>query len=31
MRQHLLRVEDDIDEALRGTDGRLVMEPAEGR
>src|SRR6266540_2709324 len=31
MRQHLLRVEDDIDEALRGTGGRLAMEPAEGR
>src|SRR6266545_6348280 len=31
MRQHLLRVEDDIDEALRGTGGRLAMESAEGR
>jgi len=31
MRQHLLRVEDDIDEALRGTGGPLAMEPAEGR
>jgi GntR family transcriptional regulator, transcriptional repressor for pyruvate dehydrogenase complex len=31
MRQHLLRVEDDIDEALRGTGGRLVTQPAEGR
>jgi DNA-binding GntR family transcriptional regulator len=31
MRQHLLRVEDEIDEALRGSGGRPVMAPAEGR
>jgi GntR family transcriptional repressor for pyruvate dehydrogenase complex len=31
MRQHLLRVEDDIEAALRGTGGRLVTQPAEGR
>jgi hypothetical protein len=29
MRQHLLRVEDDIDKALDS--GRPAMEPAEGR
>jgi GntR family transcriptional repressor for pyruvate dehydrogenase complex len=31
MRQHLLRVEDDIDKALGGAGGLPVMEPAEGR
>jgi GntR family transcriptional repressor for pyruvate dehydrogenase complex len=31
MRQHLLRVEADVDQATRGAGARPRMEPAEGR